>query len=693
MRRCIIIPSAGVGAESGVDLAAPRPKSPTRQLPLPKGKPAGAVSFVGATVGESDGITTAGDGAPETAPAPAVAATPSPPLWMAGSSGGAMEESLHRRMLRAFHACVFGRRRVFVIPRMGKAAVEFYTRSLGLLPRLLHGRELRDYAEGEEDYSEDFGYAEPYAIQDGFGRGPEWSRASSLGVLADFNSLGYDIQTPVNPTTCKIRGQRAVAVCMNVLADGDDWDLERQLAALAGFRGEIAAITESGRRGVHAVFRLRRPFPNPHRLHWREARRAQQGSDLRANLPEFREAAGALRERLRAAGFEPDGMIVDHSVLTRLPGFRHGGTGKTCRLLYLNRSPWSGRPPDRVYLHPDVKAVWDRPTAVVVGDPLALSGSAADPLASAAPSVDPLVPSSSVTESPVEEGLFDGVGGLCGEDAGSADAVGSVGGAGALVQEACGCGRDVVPVNVYTSPSEAAPRRPNRRDFLADWETYQSLKAQGVPARHHRHRLHIPMFGVATVMGWSDETLAGEWRRIVSIHPANIGYDADRAVSDLLGGWAARGRKENIRLPDIARLPRLGRRQTGNPDAEPEGRWMPPPIARRSHGGRDGRAHGADAMRPEQGRHPGPEQQGDAGAVRLPLRRRQRRAGEGRAAGRGRWLVQARPADDAVQGPLGEAADPVRVQVGGGLLAVTALMSADAGADLPPTGSSVAVHD
>lgn len=495
-------------------------------------------------MGESSGNSTAGVQALEQTPVQAVAAIPMPPPWMTqAAEGDLIEESEHRAMLRAFHKLLIGGRRMFVLPRLNKEAAEFYTENLALLPRELHKRELRDAAEGEEDYDQDYSGETPYTMPNPFSRGPRWNRPSGLAALSDVNSYGYDMQTPVNPIVCKIRGQRTVAVCMNVLADGDDWNLDAQLAALAGFQDEIVAITESGRRGVHAVFRLRRPIPNPHRLHWREARRAQQGKDLTANLPEFRAAAETLKMRLQAAGFDTDKMIVDHSVLTRLPGFRHGGTGRACRLLYLNPRPWSGGALHRVFIHPDVKAVWQRPPVVALGCPPALGDKV----------VDPPVLGDSLGDPPSEGGLFDCVEGLGGKTGGSGGGV-----CGVLVDVGGkGRGGDVVPVNVYTSPPEAAPRRANRRDFLADWQTYQSLKAQGVPARHQRHRLHMAMFSVATVMGWSDGTLAREWRSIVSIRPANIGYDADRAVSDMLGGWSARGRRESIRLPDIARLPDL----------------------------------------------------------------------------------------------------------------------------------------
>ena len=438
---------------------------------------------------------------------------------------------VHKKMLKAFHKCLIGDSTLFVFSRLHDDLWEFYKENPWLLPESVHRKSLRQpLAEGDPDNWGHWDWPEVFIMADPFSRSSSWKCFSSMKPLLDLNELGYDIQIPVNPLTCKIRGQKTVAICKNILAEADEGTIEDQLIALKPFRNEIVSILDTGSRGAHAVFRLNRWIKNPYKLDWKRARKAQDKHDLRNPIPEFVDAAGDLKDRLINAGFKPDPKaIVDHSRLTRLPGFRHGKTGRIAELIYLNPHASKGVPTARPIISPKLELLWSSDRSV---------------------SMSPTISSDKEYSFNVEDGEL------------QRDAGGSQKGLGESVKE---CG-GLVPVNVYMYGPETAPRPPSvpygQSNFLADWAIYQRLKSQGIPERHTRIKLHMPMFTMATVFGWDDARLAEEWRKIVSISPGCIGCGEDEAIKDILAAWASRSRHEPIRLPDLVELQDLDEPKT-----------------------------------------------------------------------------------------------------------------------------------
>ena len=459
--------------------------------------------------------------------------SPLPSLWGGTEPESYPRNELHKPVLKAFHRCLFGDRKIFVFPRLHDALWEDYKESPRLLPEELHRKALRQpLAEGEPESWKFWDWPEVFKMADPFSRSSSWRRASSLEPLLDINHLGYDIQVPVNPIAFKIRGQKTVLVCRNILAESDEGSIEEQLLALKPFRNEIVSILDTGSRGVHAVFRLPRWIKNPYLVDWKRAKQAQDEKDLRNPIPQFVDAAGVLKDRLQKEGFQPDTKaIVDHSRLTRLPGFRHGKTGRVAELVYLN--------PHASYENSTAKPVVSKRLETLWSSERASISSIS-------------VTDSSDKKKYVYEERIDKP-----QDAGYS--------LESQKEECGGCG-GLVLANVYKNGSINTLETPciaNRpSNFLADWARYQDLKTMGIPERHTRIKLHMPMFTMATVFGWNDDRLAEEWRIIVDINPECIGCDTKEAVSDILAAWASRSSHEVIRMPDLTELPDLDERKS-----------------------------------------------------------------------------------------------------------------------------------
>ena len=473
---------------------------------------------------------------------------PPSPLWGGSEPEAYPRPETHLKMLKAFHRCVLGSRTAYVFPRLHDELQLYYSEHPRLLPESLHGKALRDAFDAEAPTDpDDPAWCYAYPVPSPFARKPSWGRLSSLAQLLDFNGLGYDIQVPVNPLTCKIVGQKTVSFCLNILAESDGWDIEGQLLALKPFRNETVSILTSGRRSVHAVFRLEKWISNPHRLGWKLARKAQERYRLGKPIREFVEAVNFLKARLKKAGFWPDAdAMVNHCVFTRLPGFRHGMTGRISELVYLNPNLSQWISSSKGYVSKELKSLWDegRKASVSMADS-SVSISKTDP-----------TDDDSINDSEKMIGVGDGGRGIP-QDAKAFPKADTK-----SVKECA----PPVPVNVYKNRSKASPPSSSssegNHNFLDDWATYRSLKEQGIPKRHKRRRLHMPMFTMATVFGWDEDKLADEWREIVEINPRCIGCGSDEAVRDILAAWASRSHHEAIRLPDLAELPDLDERKS-----------------------------------------------------------------------------------------------------------------------------------
>jgi len=459
---------------------------------------------------------------------------PPPSLWGGNESEKYSDLTLQMAKLRAFHKCLIGNHKIFVYPRLHDALCENYKKRPWLLPDVLHRKALRDFmVERSPEFWRPCDWPRVYTIPNPFSRSPSWSRPSSLIPLRDINCYGYDIQVPVNPTAFKIRGHKTVVVCQNILAESDEGSIDEQLLALEPFKHEIVSILITGSRGVHAVFRLPKWIHNPYRVDWINAKRAQHEKDLRAPISEFVDAAGSLTDRLLREGFQPDtGAIVDHSRLTRLPGFKHGKTGRIAELIYLNPHASKENPTANPIILKRLSNLWSSDSIVSIS----VRGSS--------------------DASDKRKYLYEGGKKILQDEDGSFG----------FQSKECGVCGISVPVNVYTidSKSSETPISPSKGklNFLQDWTTYQRLKRQGIPERHTRMKFHMPMFSMATIFKWDDSQLANEWRNIISINPRHIGCGVREAVDDILAAWASRSRHEAIRLPDLTKLPGLDKNHT-----------------------------------------------------------------------------------------------------------------------------------
>jgi hypothetical protein len=475
-----------------------------------------------------------------------------PLLWGGAEPEAYLPPELHLKMLKAIHKCVLGDRTMYVFPRLHHELLVSYRESPWLLPESIHKKALRDPLDANAPVDpEDPPWCDVFPVPSPFARKPSWKRISSLAQILDINNLGYDIQVSVNPLTCKIVGQKTVSFCLNILAESDTGNIEDQLLALKPFRNEIVSILTSGRRSVHAVFRLANWIDNPHSLDWKLAKRAQDRHKLGKPIRDFVQAANLLKERLKKVGFWPDaGAMVNHCVFTRLPGFRHGKTGRISRLVYLNPNASRETPSSRVYVSKELKSLWEdgrKVSVSAVGSSVSIfqEDSQDD-------SQDDVSYDDSEKNNVVYRGGGDVPQGAGGFSKADTEAV-----------KECG---SPVPVNVYKNRSKASPSSSSsseeKHNFLSDWATYRTLKEQGIPERHKRRGLHMPMFTIATIFGWDDNKLADECRNIVEINPRCIGCGEDEAVSDILAAWASRSRHEALRMPDLAELPDLDKRKS-----------------------------------------------------------------------------------------------------------------------------------
>jgi len=263
------------------------------------------------------------------------------------------ELKAHAGQLSIFFSALFRERdTVRIFPKLSNSAKVRFRSNPESLPQSLYGKDLWywDYdnspllkgkvvvgdAEIETEYKEPTRV--PRDILDAFSRKPTSKNIQTLARLHHLNALGYDIFFCVNPLTCPSRMQATVRLARHVLAEMDHVPLDEQQRILSLYKDHISALTFSGRRSLHAYFRLSDMW-NESALTWKDLQNKRHLKDLPDHgvpWPAYASVASCHITEIESHGCSVDDKAKDYSALARVPGFLHCISGKPCEVLSLN---------------------------------------------------------------------------------------------------------------------------------------------------------------------------------------------------------------------------------------------------------------------------------------------------------------------------------------------------------------------
>jgi len=452
-----------------------------------------------------------------------------------------MTDKEHAEMLAKFFTTLFGPdERVYIYPTVTRDRDQFAER-INDLNEIVGGRQVK--YEGHDWDNTEAGDVPELAWKPIFQTKPFTRKASATGVslIADLTALsavGYEIYFSINPLTDRKRCQKTVRQAYHVLLECDEMPPDDQMEIFGRHKDVFSAITFSGGKSMHALLKLDPPPWNDQRVDWRVARDLGDG-DTRCEWAEYDAIAEHWIEKLKAEGLVVDPRAAkDFSRVSRVPGFPHARTGNVAEIKHLNA--------DAAFSLRQFRSQrdWQEDFACVLtseesnggidleDDDEQLSSDYCDN----GDWIDDIVSDNGPLRSSGETEMTPLVGNGPKVSIGDVDVV-------------------VCPV-VNTATTNVMHFREPRSSFLDDLETYERLRSEGIPARHERINLHPIMFRAARILAMDRESMAAEWRRIVSLHPESIGCSADYAVADLLREHD-KGKRCGIYLPDCTRLPDL----------------------------------------------------------------------------------------------------------------------------------------
>lgn len=387
-----------------------------------------------------------------------------------------------------------------------------------------------------------------------FSRRAASTSTRNLADLHALNRAGYDVFFCLNPLCHTRRCQRAVVAARHILVEMDRSGFDTQRIMLQAHGGSIAAAVHSGGKSIHMLVRLAPPVRSPNRLGWRTLSRLKRGSTS-APWPLYRRMADWWISVFAAAGHPVDERAArDYARLTRVPGFRHAGTGAVAAV-------------ERV----DPLAKWDWRKALADDEEEGDCGETSDDLAARHADLEAIAKWGHAVAWRGSNVLFpELLDGASSSSSPQSPQKRAAGGAGAPALDMGRLPRGHSPsppsapvgtagsVEPVCDPSGTiAVRSTARTHFLDDLERFGQLRSSGLPGRGTRMRLHKVAFTAARVFGWPEDRLAAEWRAVIRRNASATDKTEEEAAASIVGDWRA-NRGRTLYLPDLARLPALG---------------------------------------------------------------------------------------------------------------------------------------
>ena len=461
-----------------------------------------------------------------------------------------MDKKEHAILLRNFLTALFDEDdTVYIFPCLSKEKMQAVIDGKASLPTTLHHRVLVYSPKSRSDNGHQWNESElaelkskcldiiPRQVLDPFTRRAGSTSTQIISKLWDFVALGYDIYFCCNPLTFGQRSQKTVRKACHIVLESDDTStpIQVQKAIFENFENNISAMVFSGNKSVHAFVRLSPPIWNNNPIRW-ETRHRLRMADINgeADWSIYKDVAAHWIKKIEEHGLKLDTQVsMDCSRLTRLPGFNHSKTGKPSEVLCLNPASsydW--------YWETDMAFSFDNAKrSSTIGTPGSL-----DQTLSIIGSIPSHLPIPSQLSQPT------GI---------SHNIVNS--------QEYLDCLEEREKRRRGTSKTNVIHFRSNKTDktFLDDLKEYEKLKYKGIPNRHVRRDLHKVMFTKARIFNLTEYQMAEEWRRILEIHPENIGCSIDEGVGELQAAFHTH-KDFRLFLPDTTSLPHLNRKMAMN---------------------------------------------------------------------------------------------------------------------------------
>ncbi len=384
-------------------------------------------------------------------------------------------------------------------------------------------------------------------------RKPSSTNTKTLARLHELNAQGYDIYFCVNPLIHPRRCQKSVLMARNILIEMDESSMDIQLEMLKIFKSNIVSATYSGGRSLHMIVKLDLPLWNPNRVGRMMVHRLKKG-ETSARWPQYVDLANRWISRFGMLGHTVDYRAAkDYARLSRVPGFRHAGTGVVSTLEHLDRNmswDWKNEieAEDNQECEPTVEEVDLRHRMREAG----LSEYDRDRICGR----DVLFPEVVNTQSSIPKprggssSQKEGVNDVSGAEGRALEPSPRLGGTEGLY----GLDRNTSTTNVMSTST--------RKSFIDDIEDYDRLIQTGLPRRGTRMIIHKVVFTVARIFNWTEERLATEWRHIIEINPEGTDKTPEVAAASLLGDWRA-NRNHSLYLPDVTKLPEFDQGKIG----------------------------------------------------------------------------------------------------------------------------------
>lgn len=376
-------------------------------------------------------------------------------------------------------------------------------------------------------------------------RKPSSMNTKTLKRLHELNANGYDIYFCVNPLIHPRRCQKAVMMARNILIEMDESEMDAQMEMLERFKSNIVSATYSGSRSLHMIVKLKPPLWNPYRVGRMMVPRLKKG-ETSAWWPRYVDLANRWIARFGMLGHAIDNRAAkDYARLSRVPGFRHAGTGVVSTLEHLDRTmswDWKNEVDAEANQNCEISAedLDLRCEMLEAG----LSESDRDELCGRGVLFPEVVVSQSSNPKPKvgDNGKKEGVVHISLAEDRVLEPPPRLGGTEGLIG-----------LNINTSRTSVVRTRP-RKSFLDDIEDYEGLIRTGLPGRGTRMKYHKAMFTVARIFNWTEERMETDWRHIIEKNPEGTDKNPDEAVASLLGDWRA-NKGFSLFLPDVRKLP------------------------------------------------------------------------------------------------------------------------------------------
>jgi hypothetical protein len=449
----------------------------------------------------------------------------------------------HAAMLAEFFSTLFDPRdQVLILPGLDEVRYKALCADLGDHPHEIAGRETI-YPDGKTVR------LMPRRFLDPFTRTPTSTKTTNLAALHELNSHGYGIYFAINPMLGRRRCQKAVLMAKHILIESDNSDVETQMGFLDVFEKNVVSSVHSGGKSIHHLIRIT-PFRwNPHRVRSLKAAMALGKGDTRAPWQEYRDMADYWRTMASTVGVKADDAVAhDYARVSRVPGFKHQGTGKVSTVVRLNpKASWDWREAMAGWKDGEEDEPEDGDVEAHRAEREASLGEGVRDMLNGDDCLFPeLSPFGRGRQPWWEEGVndeYDGrpVAGLRGDQEDLKEDL----------EE-----RDTATSDVVRTVQQPVVFKTPATSFLDSLDQFHIIRRYGLPGRHTRRNMHRALFEAVRVFDWSPVKMSEQWAAVIQKNLTATAETVESAVADMMVAWRA-SPGVGIYLPDLTRLPEL----------------------------------------------------------------------------------------------------------------------------------------